>query len=110
MRRLAVNWLEKVEPVDASVDPHVERIYAFMDNLGMHKGTNALFFAVSHPRRKEALMPKHQRICLTRKLRQELIAQRDHGQSTYLRERCAVLFTIAEPAKAPQARYHLSLA
>jgi hypothetical protein len=43
--RTAKNWIDYLEQVDAWIDPEVKQVYAILDNLGMHKGTNALLFA-----------------------------------------------------------------
>jgi hypothetical protein len=48
--RTAKNWIEFLEQVDAGVGPEVKQVSAILDDLGMHKGTNALLFALAHPR------------------------------------------------------------
>jgi transposase len=48
--RTAKNWIEFLEQVDAWVGPEVKQVYAILDNVGMHTGTNALLFALAHPR------------------------------------------------------------
>ena len=40
------------------VSPQVERVYAIMDNLAMHKGTDTLFFSLAHPRWEFVSQPK----------------------------------------------------
>lgn len=57
-RRTSSNWLDFLGQVEAWVGPDVERVYAIMDNLGMHKGTNALLFALAHPRWEFVFQPK----------------------------------------------------
>lgn len=47
--RTCKHWIAFLEQVDAWIDPSVKRVYAIMDNLSMHKGTNALLFALAHP-------------------------------------------------------------
>lgn len=56
-RRTASNWIDFLEQVDAWVPASVERIYVVMDNLGMHKGTDALLFALAHPRWEFVFQP-----------------------------------------------------
>lgn len=57
-RRTSKNWIEFLEQVDGWVGPEVKRVYAILDNLGMHKGTNALLFALAHPRWEFVFQPR----------------------------------------------------
>ena len=56
--RTSKNWIDYLEQVDAWIGPEVERVYAILDNLGMHKGTNVLLFALEHPRWEFVFQPK----------------------------------------------------
>ena len=56
-RRTIANWLDFLQQVDEWVNESIERVYAIMDNLGMHKGTDALLFALAHPRWEFVFQP-----------------------------------------------------
>jgi DDE superfamily endonuclease len=56
-RRTAKNWMDFLEQVDTWIDPEVKQVYAILDNLGMHKGTNALLFSLAHPRWEFVFQP-----------------------------------------------------
>lgn len=56
-RRTSKNWSEFLEQVDAWVGSEVKQVYVILDNLGMHKGTNALLFALAHPRWEFVFQP-----------------------------------------------------
>ena len=56
-RRTKESWLDFLQQVEQWVEPAVERVYAVMDNLGMQKGTDALLFALAHPRWEFVFQP-----------------------------------------------------
>jgi hypothetical protein len=49
-RRTTANWITFLDQVEQWVSPQVERVYAIMDNLAMHKGTDTLLCSLAHPR------------------------------------------------------------
>lgn len=49
-RRTSANFIAFLEQVDPWVPDEVERVYAIMDNLAAHKGTDVLLFSLAHPR------------------------------------------------------------
>ena len=55
--RTTKNWVDFLVQVDAWVGAEEQRVYAILDNLGMHKGTNALLFALAHPRWEFVFQP-----------------------------------------------------
>jgi DDE superfamily endonuclease len=56
-RRAKDNWIDFLQQIEEQTDTQVERIYAIMDNLSMHKGTDALLFALAHPRWEFVFQP-----------------------------------------------------
>ena len=56
-RRTTANWLDFLERVEGWEPTKGKQVYAILDNLGMHKGTNALLFAVAHPRWEWVFQP-----------------------------------------------------
>ncbi len=48
--RTTADWVAFLERVEAWVDAGVERVYAILDNLGMHRALDVLLFALAHPR------------------------------------------------------------
>lgn len=55
-RRTAMNWLDFLEQVDARLPAEVERVYAILDNLGVHRTSDVLLFTLHYPR-WEARLP-----------------------------------------------------
>jgi hypothetical protein len=49
-QRSRANWITFLDQVEQWVAPDVECIYAIMDNLMVHKGTDTLLFSLAHPR------------------------------------------------------------
>ena len=54
-RRTAVNWVAFLEEVEAWIPAEVERVYAILDNLTMHRATDVLLFSLQHPRSRVRL-------------------------------------------------------
>jgi transposase len=57
--RSAANWADFLERVDAWIDSDVGRVYAVLDNLQAHRATDALLFALWHPRWEFVFQPKY---------------------------------------------------
>jgi hypothetical protein len=57
--RSAANWADFLERVDAWIDADVGRVYAVLDNLQAHRATDALLFALWHPRWEFVFQPKY---------------------------------------------------
>ncbi len=58
-RRTTVNWVAFLEQVEAWVPTEVERVYAILDNLSMHRATDVLLFSLQHPRWEFVFQPKY---------------------------------------------------
>ena len=48
--RSAVNWADFLERVQEWVPQEVERVYAIVDNLSMHRAPDVLLFSLAYPR------------------------------------------------------------
>lgn len=48
--RTTAAWIDFLGKVEAWLDPAVERVYAVLDNLSMHRALDVLLFALAHPR------------------------------------------------------------
>ncbi len=57
--RTTANWVDFLERVEGWISPAVERVYAVMDNLNTHSGTDGLLFALAHPRWEFVFQPKY---------------------------------------------------
>ncbi|MDQ3363792.1 MAG: transposase [Actinomycetota bacterium] len=57
--RTTANWVAFLAQVEAWVDAGVERVYAILDNLSMHRALDALLFAVAHPRWEFVFQPTY---------------------------------------------------
>ena len=57
-RRTAADFADLLEPVDAWIDPAVERVYAILDKLSAHRATDVLLFNLAHPRWACVCQPK----------------------------------------------------
>lgn len=49
-RRTTVNWIDFLEQVEEWIPAEVERVYAILDNLKMHRAADTLLFSLQHPR------------------------------------------------------------
>jgi transposase len=54
-----VNWVDFLTQVEAWIPPEVERVYAIMDNLNIHRATDVLLFSLTHPRWEFVFQPKY---------------------------------------------------
>jgi transposase len=57
--RSAANWADFLERVDAWLPAEAERVYAVLDDLQAHRATDALLFALGHPRWEFVFQPKY---------------------------------------------------
>ena len=57
--RTTANWVDFLERVEAWVDAGAERVYAVLDNLGMHRALDVLLFALAHPRWEFVFRPTY---------------------------------------------------
>jgi transposase len=58
-RRTTENWIDFLNRVEQWVPQGVERIYAILDNLAMHRATDVLLFALEHPRWEFVFQPTY---------------------------------------------------
>ncbi len=58
-RRTTENWIDFLNQVEQWVPQSVERIYAILDNLAMHRATDVLLFALEHPRWECVFQPTY---------------------------------------------------
>jgi transposase len=57
--RTTANWVDLLGQVEGWIGPTPERVYAVMDNLNTHEGTDVLLFALAHPRWEFVFQPKY---------------------------------------------------
>src|SRR5262249_11494090 len=55
--RTTANFVTFLELVDGWIDPGVQQIYAILDHLYAHRGTDVLLFALAHPRWEFVFQP-----------------------------------------------------
>ncbi|GHO51392.1 transposase [Ktedonospora formicarum] len=58
-RRTTENWIDFLNLVEQWVPQSVERIYAILDNLAMHRATDVLLFALQYPRWEFVFQPTY---------------------------------------------------
>jgi transposase len=57
--RTIANWVDFLERVETWIPPAIERVYAIVDNLNVHRATDVLLFALAHPRWEFVFQPKY---------------------------------------------------
>lgn len=57
--RTTVNWVDFLERAEAWVPTGVERVYAILDNLSVHRAPDALLFSLAHPRWEFVFQPTY---------------------------------------------------
>ncbi len=57
--RTTANWVDFLERVEAWVPAAVERVYAILDNLSVHRAPDALLFSLAHPRWEFVFQPTY---------------------------------------------------
>jgi transposase len=55
--RTTANWIDFLERVERWIPAGVGRVYAVLDNLPAHRGTDALLFSLAHPRWEFVFQP-----------------------------------------------------
>jgi transposase len=58
-RRTTANRVDFLGQVEGWIGPTAERVYAVVDNLNVHGGTDVLLFALAHPRWEFVFQPKY---------------------------------------------------
>jgi transposase len=56
-RRKLVNWIDFLQHVEEWIPKDVERVYAVLDNLSMHRAMDVLFFNLAYPRWEFVFQP-----------------------------------------------------
>jgi transposase len=57
--RTIANWVDFLEHVETWIPPTIERVYALVDNLNVHRATDVLLFTLAHPRWEFVFQPKY---------------------------------------------------
>jgi hypothetical protein len=57
--RTIANWVDFLEQVEEWIPPEVERVYAILDNLNVHRATDVMLFSVAHPRWEFVFQPTY---------------------------------------------------
>ena len=57
--RTIANWVDFLGQVEAWIPPEVERVYAILDNLNVHRATDVLLFSLAHPRWELVFQPTY---------------------------------------------------
>jgi transposase len=57
--RTIANWVDFLEQVETWIPAEVERVYAILDNLNVHRATDVLLFSVAHPRWEFVFQPTY---------------------------------------------------
>jgi transposase len=57
--RTTKNWVEFLEQVEVWLPPDIERVYAIMDNLNVHRSWDVLLFNLTHPRWEFVFQPRY---------------------------------------------------
>jgi hypothetical protein len=55
--RTTANWIDFLDRVEGWVPAGVGTVYAILDNLAAHRGTDALLFSLAHPRWEFVFQP-----------------------------------------------------
>ncbi len=57
--RTTAAWVDFLERVEAWLPPAAERVYAILDNLGLHRALDVLLIALAHPRWEFVFQPTY---------------------------------------------------
>ncbi len=57
--RTIANWVDFLERVDQWLPEDMQRVYAIVDNLNIHRATDVLLFSLAHPRWEFVFQPKY---------------------------------------------------
>ena len=58
-RRTLVNWIDFLQQVEEWIPADVERVYAVLDNLTMHRAVDVLLFNLAYPRWEFVFQPTY---------------------------------------------------
>ena len=58
-RRRLVNWIDFLQQVEEWIPKDVERVYAVLDNLSMHRAVDVLLFNLAYPRWEFVFQPTY---------------------------------------------------
>ena len=58
-RRRLVNWIDFLQKVEDWIPKDVERVYAVLDNLSMHRAVDVLLFNLAYPRWEFVFQPTY---------------------------------------------------
>ena len=58
-RRRLVNWIDFLQQVEEWIPKDVERVYAILDNLSMHRAVDVLLFNLAYPRWEFVFQPTY---------------------------------------------------
>jgi transposase len=58
-RRTLVNWIDVLQQLEEWIPQDVERVYAVLDNLTMHRAVDVLLFNLAHPRWECVFQPTY---------------------------------------------------
>lgn len=58
-RRTTVNWIDFLDHGEPWLPAEVERVYAILDTLSMHRATDGLLFCLAHPRWEFVFQPTY---------------------------------------------------
>jgi transposase len=58
-RRTLVNWIDFLGRLEEWIPQDVERVYAVLDNLSMHRAVDVLLFNLAHPRWEFVFQPTY---------------------------------------------------
>lgn len=58
-RRTTANWIDFLGQVEQWIPADVERVYAILDNLSMHRAIDVLLFSLAHPRWEFVFQPTY---------------------------------------------------
>jgi DDE superfamily endonuclease len=57
-RRTIAHWVDFLEQVETWIPADIERVYAILDNLNVHRAIDVLLFSEAHPRWEFVFTPK----------------------------------------------------
>jgi transposase len=57
--RTTANWIDFLEKVERWIPADIGAVYAVLDNLPAHRGTDALLFSLAHPRWEFVFQPTY---------------------------------------------------
>jgi transposase len=58
-RRTLINWIDFLQQVEEWIPKEVERVYAVLDNLTMHRAMDVLLFNLAYPRWEFVFQPTY---------------------------------------------------